>query len=156
MNIALQRTVFDIQSMMLKEHESSAAGHAITALAMRLARREVEANVKAKLTLCYLLPGEDGNLPFEGMQLSTHDPVKGVVTIEACVPSHIVHDPSKAGPYVLAVAQDAIDAAEEFFVEQGVTAFDAATLQAWVTTVKATDLLPPQHQQVRNTDFEWS
>lgn len=142
--------------MMIKEHESSAAGHAITALAMRLARREVEPSVSAKLTLCYLLPGEDGELPFEGMQLSAHDPAKGVLTIEACVPAHIVHDPSKAAPYVLAVAQDAIDAAQEFFVEQGVKAFDGETLQAWVMTVKTTDLLPPQHQQVRNTDFEWS
>lgn len=148
--------MFDIQSMMIKEHESSAAGHAITALAMRLARREVEPDVKAKLTLCYLLPGEDGELPFQGMQLSTHDPVKGVLIIEACVPPHIVHDPSKAGPYVLAVAADAIDAAQEFFVEQGNSAFDAENLQAWVTTVKPADLLPPQHQQVRNTDFEWS
>ena len=148
--------VFEIQSMMLKEHESSVTGHAITAFAMRLARREVASYVKARLTLCYLLPGEDGKPPFEGMRFGTHDPVKGVVTIEACVPVHIVHDPSKAGPYVLAVAADAIDAAQEFFVEQGSAAFDAETLQAWVTSVKAADLLPPQHQQVRNTDFDWS
>jgi len=154
--IASKGYVFEIQSMMIKEHESSATGHAITALAMRLAHRAVAVEVKAQLTLCYLLPGEDGELPFQGMQFGTHDPSKGVVTIEACVPAHIVHDPSKAGPYVLAVAADAIDAAAEFFVEQGVTAFDAVTLQAWVATVKAADLMPPQHQQVRNTDFDWS
>ena len=123
---------------------------------MRLARCEVAPDVKARLTLCYLLPGEDGELPFKGMQLGTHDPVEGVVTIQACVPAHIVHDPSKAGPYVLAVAADAIDAAQEFFAEQGVRAFDSATLQAWITTVKPADLLPPQHQRVRNTDFDWS
>src|SRR3954449_6425131 len=103
--------------MMIKEHESSATGHAITALAMRLARREVALEVKTQLTLCYLLPGEDGEPPFLGMQLGTHHPLRGIVTIEACVPAHIVHDPSKAGPYVLAVAADAIDAAEEFFFE---------------------------------------
>jgi len=148
--------VFEIQSMMLKEHESSATGHAITALAMRLARREGVRDVRAQLTLCYLLPGEDGELPFRGMRLGTHDPVKGMVTIEACVPAHIVNDPAKAGPYVLAVAADAIDAAQEFFVEQGLTSFDAETLHAWITTVKAADLRPPEHQQVRNTDFDWS
>ncbi|HEY0469403.1 MAG TPA: hypothetical protein VGC79_34675 [Polyangiaceae bacterium] len=148
--------MFEIQSMMIKEHESSATGHAITALAMRLARREASPEAKARLTLCYLLPGEDGERPFKGMQLGTHDPVRGVVTIEACVPAHIVHDPAKAGPYVLAVAADAIDAAQAFFVEQGISAFDADTLQAWITTVKPADLLPPQHQQVRNTDFDWS
>jgi hypothetical protein len=148
--------VFEIQSMMIKDHESSAASHAITGLALRLARREAVPDVQAQLTLCYLLPGEDGELPFDGMQLSTHNPVKGVVTIEACVPAHIVHDAAKAGPYVLAVAADAIDAAREFFVEQGVTAFDADALHAWLMTVNAADLLPPQRQQVRNTDFEWS
>lgn len=141
---------------MIKEHESSATGHAITALAKRLARREVARDVKARLTLCYLLPGEDGELPFQGMRLGTHDPVRGVVTIEACVPAHIVHDAGKAGPYVLALAADAIDAAQEFFVEQGVNAFDAETLHAWITTVKPADLRPPEHQQVRNTDFDWS
>jgi hypothetical protein len=148
--------VFDIQSMMVKDHESSPASLAITGLAMRLACREASPDVKAQLTLCYLLPGEDGELPFEGMQLSTHDPVKGVVTIEACVPPHIVHDPSKAAPYVLAVALDAIDAAGEFFVEHGISAFDADALQAWVMTIKVADLLPPQQRRVRNTDFEWS
>jgi len=148
--------VFEIQSMMIKEHESSAAGHAITALAMRLARRAASADAKVHLTLCYLLPGSDGEPPFEGMQLSTHDPEKGALSIEACLPAHVVHNPAKAGPYVLAVAADAIDAAHEFFNEIGVTSFDAETLHAWVATVKATDLLPPQHQQVRNTDFDWS
>lgn len=147
--------MFEIQSMMIKEHESSATGHAITALAMRLARREVARDVKAQLTLCYLLPGEDGRLPFPGMRLGTYEPRTGVVTIEACVPAHIVHDVAKAGPYVLAVAADAIDAAREFFAEQG-HAFDAETLHAWVTTIKPVDLLPPQHQEVRNTDFDWS
>ena len=142
--------------MMIKEHESSATGHAITALAMRLARREVAPDIEAQLTLCYLLPGADGKLPFHGMRLGSHDPVKGVLTIEACVPAHIVHDASKAGPYVLAVAADAVDAAQEFFGEQGSTGFDAETLQAWLATVRAIDLQPPQHQQVRNTDFDWS
>lgn len=148
--------MFEIQSMMIKEHEASATGHAITALAMRLARRPLSTDVKGRLTLCYLLPGEDGKLPFEGMRLGTHDPARDLVTIEACVPEHIVHNLAKAGPYVLAVAADAIDAAREFFTEQGVTAFDAETLHAWITTIKAADLLPPQHQQVRNTDFDWS
>jgi len=148
--------VFDIQSMMIKEHESSAAGRAITALAMHLARHRGTPNLNTQLTLCYLLPGEDGELAFEGMQLCTHDPRSGVVTIEACVPTHIVHDESKAGSYVLALAADAIDAAQEFFVEQGITSFDAESLQAWVTTVDVAELLAPQQQQVRNTDFGWS
>jgi hypothetical protein len=148
--------VLEIQVMMLKADESSAASHAISALALQLARREAAADFRARLKLCYLLPGEDGLLPLEGMQLSTHDPVKSLVTIEACVPARIVHDPSKAGLYVLALAADAIDAAHAFFVEQGCTTFDAETLQAWLLTIKVADLLPPQHQQVRNTDFEWS
>ena len=142
--------------MMIKEYESSAAGQAITLLAMQLARREVTRDAAVELRLCYLLPAEDGQSPFHGMRLSTHDTVNGVLTIEACVPTHVVHDPSKAGPYVLAVAADAIDAAQEFFVDQGVSEFEAETLQAWVMTVKPKTLLPPQLQQVRNTDFGWS
>jgi hypothetical protein len=148
--------VFDIQSMMIKDHESSAAGHAIMALAMQMARRILSPDVRARLKLCYLLPGEDGLLPFQGMQLSRHDAEKGLLTIEACVPSLIVHDPLKAGPYVLAVAADAIDAAQEFFLEQGITAFDAETLQAHIMTIKPFDLRLPEHQQVRNTDFDLS
>jgi len=142
--------------MVVKEHEASAASHAITALAMRLARREATPGVEARLTLCYLLPDEHGMAPFDGMRLSSHDAAKGALTIEACVPSHIVRDAARAGRYVLAVAADAIDAAQEFFLEQGVHAFDAETLQGWISTVKPEDLAPPELQQVRNTDFEWS
>lgn len=155
-NYCLNARVFDIQSMIVKEHSSSAASHAIIALAMRLFRREVASAKRAQLTLCYLLPDERGQAPFEGMRLGTHDAEKAVLTIEACVPQHIVDDPSRAGRYVLAVAADAIDAAREFFVDVGVEGFDAETLQAWVTTIKLEDLLPPNFQQVRNTDFEWS
>jgi hypothetical protein len=148
--------VFDIQSMMIKDHESSAASHAITALAMQLARRFITRDVQARLTLCYLLPGEDGKLPFQGMQLSAHNLDSGVLTIEACVPSHIVQSVSKAGTYVLAVAADAIDAAQEYFTEQGVTAFDSESLKACIMTIKPADLQPPEQRRVRNTDFDWS
>lgn len=142
--------------MVIKEHSTSAASHAITALAIQLARRALVPDVKAHLTLCYLLPDEHGVPPFEGMRLSSHDATTGSLKIDACVPTHIVNDPSRAGPYVLAVAADAIDAAQEFFVEQGVTVFDRDTLQAWIITIKPRDLAPPQFQQVRNTDFDWS
>jgi hypothetical protein len=142
--------------MVVKEHSSSAASHAITALAILLTRRDVVAEVTPHLTLCYLLPDEQGESPFEGMRLSTFDAATGVLTVEACIPKQVVNDASKAGRYVLAVAADAIDAALEFFLEQGVTAFDVETLQTWVLTVKPADLAPPRAQQVRNTDFEWS
>jgi len=142
--------------MIVKEHASSAASHAITALAIRLFRREVAPPVEALLTLWYLLPDEHGHAPFEGMRLGAHDAKKVALTIEACVPPHIVNDPSRAGRYVLAVAADAIDAAHEFFVDSGVRAFDAEALQAWIKTIQLEDLLPPNFQQVRNTDFEWS
>lgn len=142
--------------MIVKEHASSAASHAITALAIRLFRRDAAPAIDARLTLCYLLPDEHGQAPFEGMRLGAHDAEKVALTIEACVPPHIVDDPSRAGRYVLAVAADAIDAAQEFFVALGGSKFDAETLQAWITTIKLEDLLPPNFQQVRNTDFEWS
>lgn len=142
--------------MMIKDHESSAVSHAITAFAMQLARRAASRDATARLTLCYLLPGEDGTVAFEGMQLSRHDPGKRLLIIEACIPNHIVHDTARAGAYVLAVAADAIDAAREFFLERGVTDFDADALQACVASVKAVDLLPPKRQQVRNTALDWS
>jgi hypothetical protein len=148
--------VLEIQSMVIKELSTSPMSHAITALAIHVARREAARDVKAQLALCYLLPDEHGAQPFEGMRLGSHDAVSGVLTIQACVPPHVVHDASRAGQYALAVAADAIDAAQEFFLEQGVTAFDAETLQAWLTSVKPMDLAPPQFQQVRNTDFDWS
>lgn len=148
--------VFEIESVAIKEHESSAVSQAITALAVRLARLERTPLVQPQLRLCYLLPAEDGQLAFQGMRLRTHDPATGTLTIDASVPLHIVDDTSKAGPYVLAVAADAIDAAQEFFLEQGIRSFDAETLQAWVTTVKPADLAPAARQQVRNTDFGFS
>jgi hypothetical protein len=148
--------VFELQSMVIKEHSTSAASHAITKLAMRLARREPTPALQARLTLCYLLPDEHGVVPFTGMRLSNHDAAQGSLTIQACVPTHIVDDAARAGRYVLAVAADAIDAAQEFFLEQGVTAFDADMLHSWVSSVKPADLAPPEFQQVRNTDFEWS
>lgn len=142
--------------MMIKEHSTSAATHAITALAMRLARREATPDTPARLTLCYVLPDEEGVAPFEGMRLGSHDRARGVLTVEACVPRQVVYDTSRAGRYVLALAADAIDAAQQFFLEQGILGFDAETLHAWVSTVQAQDLAPPRFQQVRNTDFDWS
>jgi len=145
----------EIQSLVIKELSTSATSHAITALAMHVARSEVAKSASARLTLCYVLPDEHGVQPFEGMRLSSYDPTSGVLTVEACVPAHLVHHASRAGQYVLAVVADAIDAAREFFREQGVTAFDAEGLQSWLRTVRLADLAPPRFQQVRNTDFDW-
>jgi len=150
------RGVFEIQSMVIKELSTSAASHAITRLAMELARRALPTNHAARLTLCYLLPDEHGAAPFQGMRLASHDAARGVLTIEACVPPALVDDTARAGRYVLAVAADAIDAAHEYFVEQKITGFDPETLQAWLTTVGPESLAPPPLQQVRNTDFDWS
>jgi hypothetical protein len=149
------RGVLEIQSMVIKELSTSAASHAITALAMRLARRGTSSGA-ARLTLCYLLPDEQGAAPFAGMRLASHDAERGVLTIEACVPTHLVTDTSRAGRYVLAVAADAIDAARDFFDEQGLGGFDAEELHAWVMTIQPKDLAPPAFQQVKNTDFDWS
>ena len=145
--------MIEIQTLVTKEQESSAVSKAITALALRLARLELSAHARAQLKLCYLLPAVDGQIAFQGMRLSTLDAVAGVLTIEACVPPHIVTDQVRAGLYVLAVAADAIDAAREFFSEQGAATFDAESLQTWLSTVTPKDLLPPPQQRVRNTDF---
>lgn len=148
--------VFEIQSMVIKELSASATAHAITALAVHAARRASAPDVKNHLRLCYLLPDEQGVQPFQGMRLDSYDAATGVLTVQACVPAHVVHDASRAGPYVLAVAADAIDAAHEFLLEQGATAFDAEPLRRWVEALKPQDLAPPAYQQVRNTDFDWS
>jgi hypothetical protein len=142
--------------MVIKEHSASAASHAITALAMRLARREAMPDAKARLVLCYLLPDEYGVSPFDGMRLASYEAKSAVLTIEACVPTSIVNDRARAGRYVLAVAADAVDAAREFFQEQLVDAFRAPELESWLASVGPGDLAPPEFQQVRNTDFDWS
>lgn len=141
--------------MMIKDHESSAVGHAITLFARHLAER-LPRGTETRLRLCYLLPGEDGELPLQGMQISTHDLDRGILTILASIPAHMVHDTQLAGRYVHALAADAVDAAQDFFLEQGITTFDVDTLQACILTIRPADLRPPNQEQVKNTDFDLS
>jgi hypothetical protein len=133
----------EIRSIMPQDREHSASARAITALARRLMRKDA-ASSQATLSLAFVLPGIDDQLPFQGMRLTAHDEITKTLTIEAAVPLPML-DPPKAAPYVLAVAADAIDAASEFFAETG-TPFDARGLHAIVAAISPGELEHPARE----------
>jgi hypothetical protein len=132
----------ELRSMLPQEREHSACVRAITALARCLFKARPTAGRTASVSLVLILPGIDDQVPFHGMRLASYDEASRTLTIEAAVPARALEAPA-AAPYVLAVAADAVDAAVEFFVEQGI-AFDAGPLQELLAATAPEDLEGPQ------------
>jgi len=105
--------------------EESAICKAITKTAIDLARLR-DAPIQKRtpiLDLVFLLPSQQENAGFEGLRLHSFDQDGQTLRIESAVPEKMVGS-VHAERFVVAVMQDAIDAAAEFFTEQRIL-FDA-------------------------------
>jgi hypothetical protein len=110
---------------------------AITKVAADLARlrdQHVQKTTPA-LDIVFLLPSRQEKAAFAGLRLHSFDYAGQTLRIESAVPESMVTS-IHAERFVIAIIQDAIDAAGEFFNEQHVL-FDAAEHLALVELVGA-------------------
>jgi hypothetical protein len=98
---------------------------AITKVATDLARlRDQLAQKKTPvLDIIFLLPSRQEKADFAGLRLHSFDSARQILKIESAVPEKMVTS-IHAERFVIAIMQDAIDAASVFFGEQHVL-FDA-------------------------------
>jgi hypothetical protein len=131
--------VFVIRTVMPRESEGSPASRAITALAMRFSSLLASqvASDKCTLELMFVLPDEEGPL-FEGMRLGSYAEGTHTLCVQAAVPARLVAS-ARAADYVAAAAADAVDAAGEFFGEQGVP-FNADARREILRSISVTEL----------------
>lgn len=69
------------------------------------------------IDLHFMMPGKEESPPFEGMRFHSFDSKAQTLRVESAVPSRML-DSAHAEAFVIAVMQDAIDNAEDFFDEQ--------------------------------------
>lgn len=96
--------------------DQSAFCKALTKVAIDLARfrqHPLQAN-KPNLDLYFLMPGKDEIPEFEGMRLHSFDAASNTLRIESSVPRQMIQS-AFAERYVVAVIQDAVDGAYDFF-----------------------------------------
>ena len=124
--------------------EESALVHAITKIAATLARlRDQRVQQKTPvLDIMFLLPSRQEKADFTGLRLHSFDRTGQVLRIESAVPDKMVAS-IHAEQFVIAIMQDAIDAAGEFFSEQHIL-FNASEHLALV------DIVTPKEQRVIN------
>ncbi|MGR8935291.1 MAG: hypothetical protein ACU837_13000 [Gammaproteobacteria bacterium] len=91
------------------------------------------------LDIVFLLPSRYEKAEFTGMRLHSFDRSEHILRIEAAVPENMV-DSGHAERYAIAVMQDAVDAAQEYFFEQNIL-FDAAGHMALI------DFIAPNQKQ---------
>ena len=108
---------------------------AITKVATDLARlRDQLAQKKTPvLDIVFLLPSRQEKADFAGLRLHSFDHAGQILRIESAVPEKMVTS-IHAERFVIAIIQDAIDAAGEFFSEQHVL-FDLSAHLALVDLV---------------------
>ena len=108
---------------------------AITKVATDLARlRDQLAQKKAPvLDIVFLLPSREEKAGFAGLRLHSFDHNGQILRIESAVPEKMVTS-IHAERFVIAIMQDAIDAAGEFFSEQHIL-FDVSEHLALVDLV---------------------
>jgi hypothetical protein len=98
---------------------------AVTGVAADLARlRDQPAQKKTPvLDIVFLLPSREEKADFAGLRLRSYDLDGRILKIESAVPDRMVAS-IHAERFVIAIMQDAIDAAGEFFSERSIL-FDA-------------------------------
>jgi hypothetical protein len=108
---------------------------AITKVATDLARmrNQLAQNKTPVLDIVFLLPSREEKAGFAGLRLHSFDTAGQILRIESAVPEKMVTS-IHAERFVIAVMQDAIDVAGEFFSEQHVL-FDASEHLALVDLV---------------------
>lgn len=125
-----------------RELDGSPIDKAITAAAIKLTRARTgqrapladTAPKQANLDLTFYLPAERVKPDFKGMRIRHYSVEDGTVFIESAVPDAMLHS-EQAHAYVLAVIQDAVENAEEFFAEQSWLELDASGLQEQVSAL---------------------
>ena len=108
---------------------------AITKVATDLARlRDQLAQKKTPvLDIVFLFPSRQEKADFAGLRLHSFDTARQILKIESAVPEKMVAS-IHAERFVIAIIQDAIDAADEFFSEQHIL-FDVSGHLALVDLV---------------------
>jgi len=124
--------------------DESALIKAITKVAANLARlRDQLAQKKTPvLDILFLLPSRQEKADFTGLRLHSFDTASQILRIESAVPEQMVTS-IHAERFVIAILQDAIDAAGEYFNEQHIL-FDLSEHLALV------DMLIPKEQRAIN------
>lgn len=99
-----------------RQLDGSPISKAITEAAIKLtrARRGEGAEKQAHLDLTFYLPAASVKPDFKGMRIRRYSIEDRTVFIESSVPDAMLHS-QQAQAYVLAVIQDAVDNAEDFF-----------------------------------------
>ncbi|MEQ1528569.1 MAG: hypothetical protein ABL925_04575 [Methylococcales bacterium] len=109
-----------------RSFEDSALMNAITKVAIDLAilpDQRIQHRAPA-LDIVFLLSSRQETPGFVGLRLHSYDQIAQTLRIESAVPEKMVTS-SHAEQFVIAIMQDAIDAAGEFFNEQRIL-FDVA------------------------------
>jgi hypothetical protein len=108
---------------------------AITKVATDLARmRDQLAQKKTPvLDIVFLFPSRQEKSDFAGLRLHSFDTARQILKIESAVPEKMVTS-IHAERFVIAIIQDAIDGADEFFSEQHIL-FDVSEYLALVNLV---------------------
>ena len=108
---------------------------AITKVATDLAglRDQLAQKKTPVLDIVFLLPSRQEKADFTGLRLHSFDTAGQILRIESAVPEKMLTS-IHAGRFVIAIMQDAIDAASEFFSEQHVL-FDLSAHLALVDLV---------------------
>ena len=117
---------------------------AITKVATDLAglRDQLVQKKTPVLDIVFLLPSREEKADFAGLRLHSFDHAGQILRIESAVPEKMVTS-IHAERFVIAIMQDAIDAAGEFFSEQHIL-FDVSEHLALV------DLVIPKEQRAIN------
>jgi hypothetical protein len=117
---------------------------AITKVATDLAklRDQLVQKKMPVLDIVFLLPSREEKADFAGLRLRSFDTAGQMLRIESAVPEKMVAS-SHAERFVIAIMQDAIDAAGEFFSEQHIL-FDVSEHMALV------DMVIPKEQRAIN------
>ncbi|MGZ5008570.1 MAG: hypothetical protein ACXWFI_13130 [Methylobacter sp.] len=120
--------------------DESALIKAMTKIATDLARLRDQPVQRRTPTLdiVFLLPSRQEKADFTGLRLRSFENDGQILRIESAVPEKMVES-IHAEKFVIAIMQDAIDAAGEFFSEQNIL-FDAAGHQALVKEISEKEL----------------
>jgi hypothetical protein len=120
--------------------DESAFIKAITKVATDLAgfREQLVQQKTPVLDIVFLLPSRQEKADFAGLRLYSFNPIGRILRIESAVPEKMVTS-VHTGRFVIAIIQDAIDAASEFFSEQNML-FDAPEHLALVDLITPKEL----------------
>lgn len=124
--------------------DESVLGIAITKIATAFARLRYQM-VQQKtpvLDVIFLLPSQREKADFTGLRLHSFDRTGQILRIESAVPENMVTS-VLAERFVIAILQDAIDAASQFFNEQHIL-FDVSEHLALV------EMVIPNEQRAMN------